>query len=574
MEQEIQQIIDDYILYNTEIEDINFILYDKTVAISVLSDLANSHSSTEITNRIASLLQTIISSMHHDNTQLTEYEELFRKIDEYELYFEPYIINNMDILYKLYRELDDLLVIGISISHGENMFSLYDNIVSELIDASHIEYMQYPEKELHKKLCTNIGHPNITHHMYKTNNLRWLDINPKHMFTIKLSDLQEDIDDSIDKYKPFVDDLISLSTSSVEYTSSHYKTMSPTQLLERMLLHLDIMYIYHQFLYPIYNTQEYIRRIFNVRISNTFINTFRMFHIIPYTIPEFSHSLDNLHRKYPSLRRFDYDFSGEHYTTMEYKYLPEHHYDEDLISYIQNDDCGSLISHITQYNISLTDEIDTKEFGYEQPIYIAAFYGAYTIFKYIVERTEEPLIMMLSYAVHGNNPEIIHYIEDHNDIFYNSFHDIASAINTAIRTHHNDIGRYLINKLQDDISDTYSSLHQTLKYSLFSFQPTIEYTTSHSYTLEDEYFFSRRYQRMLLKLSPDYTYSPTIERYILSNIRCIHNTRLDKSFDIHSFYSLDSPSLKHLLEEFILCNNYILTPLISDLKTFCSQYIF
>lgn len=574
MEQEIQQLIDDYVLDNTEIYDMDLILSDKTVAISVLSDLANSHSSVDIANRIASLLQTIISSMHHDNTQLTEYEELFRKIDDYELYFEPYIINNMDILYKLYRELYELLILDISISYKENMFSLYDDIISELIDASHIEYMQYPEKDLHKKLCTNIGHPNITRNMYRTNNLRWLDINPKHMFTIKLSDLQEDIDDSIDKYKPFVDDLISLTTTSVEYTSSHYKTMTPTQLLERMLLHLDIMYIYHQFLYPIYNTQEYIRRIFNVRVSNTFINTFRMFHVIPYTIPEFSHSIDNLHRKYPSLRRFDYDFSGEHYTTMEYKYLPEQHYDEELISYIRNDDCGSLISHITQYNISLTDEINTKEFGYEQPVYIAAFYGAYHIFKYIVERSKDPLIMMLSYAVHGNNPEIIHYIEDHEDIFRNTFHDMASAINAAIYTHHNDIGRYLINKLQEDISDAYSSLRKLLKYSIFSFQPTIEYTSSHSYTLEDESFFSRRYQRMLLKLSPDYSNPSTIEKFILSNIICIHNTRLDKSFDIYSFYTFNRQSLKQLLEEFVLCNNYILTPLISDFKSFCSQYIF
>lgn len=104
---------------------------------------------------------------------------------------------------------------------------------------------------------------------------------------------------------------------------------------------------------------------------------------------------------------------------------------ENLISrIIKNDDVESFISHITENNISLFDTVNISFFdstekqlmfiytrsGYNNEYlmwWYAAYYGAFKIFKYIHNKVHFAMnsnIYMC--AIHGNNYELIEYIEE------------------------------------------------------------------------------------------------------------------------------------------------------------------
>ena len=84
-----------------------------------------------------------------------------------------------------------------------------------------------------------------------------------------------------------------------------------------------------------------------------------------------------------------------------------------LIDIIKKDECGEFISYITECNIKCDDKLNIMFKSMNNYLDLAAYYGAYSIFKYVFENGKFNDVKISNVFI-GNNPEIIHYIEDNN----------------------------------------------------------------------------------------------------------------------------------------------------------------
>ena len=91
---------------------------------------------------------------------------------------------------------------------------------------------------------------------------------------------------------------------------------------------------------------------------------------------------------------------------------------------IQNDLIDDFISHVSLNNISLSTKIHTSIFETnhfllnKNPTFFeySAFYGSIRIFKYLLINKQKVTSSLWTYAVHGKNSEIIHLLEENNDL--------------------------------------------------------------------------------------------------------------------------------------------------------------
>ena len=98
----------------------------------------------------------------------------------------------------------------------------------------------------------------------------------------------------------------------------------------------------------------------------------------------------------------------------------------------------------------------------------AVFFGSIQIFNYLRLEGVELTQSMWYFAIHGQNAEIIHFLEDNHvelddesciQVFYES-----------IKCHHNDIVNYFINNIfQNDEENSQDTFNQYLKYYNFAF---------------------------------------------------------------------------------------------------------
>ena len=88
---------------------------------------------------------------------------------------------------------------------------------------------------------------------------------------------------------------------------------------------------------------------------------------------------------------------------------------EKIFDYIKKDDASEFISYVTQTNYPLKAMYIAEGMKYNKMYLsdIAAFYGAYNIWRYIVEKTQHYGNHPYECAIYGDNPEIIHYLEQH-----------------------------------------------------------------------------------------------------------------------------------------------------------------
>ena len=77
----------------------------------------------------------------------------------------------------------------------------------------------------------------------------------------------------------------------------------------------------------------------------------------------------------------------------------------------------------------------------------AAFYGSIQIFRYLLLNHVELSKMLWLYAIHGNNPEIIHILEENrvkpDDNSY------LECLKESLKCHHNEIANYIIDNLME-----------------------------------------------------------------------------------------------------------------------------
>ena len=98
----------------------------------------------------------------------------------------------------------------------------------------------------------------------------------------------------------------------------------------------------------------------------------------------------------------------------------------------------------------------------------AAFFGSIQIFNYLRLEGVELTPSLWPLAIHGQNAEMIHFIEDnHVELKDKSYKQVFYE---SIKCHHNDIANYFINNfLQNDEENSQDTINQCLKYHNFAF---------------------------------------------------------------------------------------------------------
>ena len=167
--------------------------------------------------------------------------------------------------------------------------------------------------------------------------------------------------------------------------------------------------------------------------------------------------------------------------------LPEDFYENRKIgenetyicTLIRLDSVKEFIIYINQNAISLNSNIEpsiyeTNSFLVKKQqsnisfIEYAAFFGAIEIFQYLKmnEATFPPQLFL--YAIHSNNAEMIHLLEENDDNRNDKSYQMCLL--ESIKCHHNDISNYFQNNyFKSDIENSMDVFKQNLKYYNFAF---------------------------------------------------------------------------------------------------------
>ena len=168
------------------------------------------------------------------------------------------------------------------------------------------------------------------------------------------------------------------------------------------------------------------------------------------------------------------------------KELPENFYekrkegenDNHICELIRKDMVDEFVAHVIRNDVSLNAKIqpsiyETNSFLLKKQcnlslIEYAVFFGSIQIFNYLRLEGVKLTPSMWLLAIHGQNAEMIHFIEDnHVELKDKSYKQVFYE---SIKCHHNDIANYFINNfLQNDEENSQDTFNQCLKYYNFAF---------------------------------------------------------------------------------------------------------
>lgn len=169
-----------------------------------------------------------------------------------------------------------------------------------------------------------------------------------------------------------------------------------------------------------------------------------------YFYPEFKsfytkQLLDDLNPKVP-------EFSNENFDEFDMKRKIGEN-DQYICQLIRNDSVTEFISYVNRANIPISEVkivksvFETNSFLLDKEtnlIEYAAFYGSKQIFNYLMMNNVELTSSLWLYAIHSNNPEIFHLLEEkHVHLPKNGCFE--EFLKEAIKCHHNDIAMYIQN---------------------------------------------------------------------------------------------------------------------------------
>ena len=137
----------------------------------------------------------------------------------------------------------------------------------------------------------------------------------------------------------------------------------------------------------------------------------------------------------------------------------------------------------------------------------ATFYGSIQIFQYLLNNQIELKPSLWIYAIHSNNPEMIHILEE-NQVTPRD-ETFEECLEESIKCHHNDIAKYIKENLliQDRIQNQKSYFESVFNHYNFEFFP--------------EDFSIDSYLNFLIK----YDYYELV-KYYLKNKKIIFNERI------------------------------------------------
>ena len=127
--------------------------------------------------------------------------------------------------------------------------------------------------------------------------------------------------------------------------------------------------------------------------------------------------------------------------------------DSYICSIIRDDNIDEFVTYISRTNLSLTSQIESSIYETnsfllknEKPTLIqySAFFGSIQIFNFLLLNNVELNYSILPYAIHGNNPDIIHKLEE-NKVLKSNYFSLLNCLRESIKCHHNDIVNYFLN---------------------------------------------------------------------------------------------------------------------------------
>ena len=127
--------------------------------------------------------------------------------------------------------------------------------------------------------------------------------------------------------------------------------------------------------------------------------------------------------------------------------------DNFLEQLIRNDSIDEFVAYVNKTNMSLRTCVkpsifETNSFLLKNEVTLidySVFFGSYNILKYLQMNNVELTKSLWFYAIHGNNPDIIHFLEEFIPSKDNRFY--VKCLNESIKCHHNDIANYIKNNL-------------------------------------------------------------------------------------------------------------------------------
>ncbi|KAK8875640.1 hypothetical protein M9Y10_005812 [Tritrichomonas musculus] len=147
--------------------------------------------------------------------------------------------------------------------------------------------------------------------------------------------------------------------------------------------------------------------------------------------------------------------------------------DSYIAMLIRNDYVEEFIKYINQTNYDLNSQINKSDFetnpflNNRDPTLIeyAAFFGSIQIFQFLIKNNVKLVPSLWFYAIHGRNPDIIHILEGNNVKLNEKAYEFC--IKYAIKCHHNDLARYLLDQKNQNIC----YFHYCLKFNNYEMMP-------------------------------------------------------------------------------------------------------
>ena len=141
-----------------------------------------------------------------------------------------------------------------------------------------------------------------------------------------------------------------------------------------------------------------------------------------------------------------------------------------ICSLIRNDSIKEFVNYVNLTNCNLkswtNDSIfETNPFLYGNInlIKYTAFFGSFKIFLYLQKKGAMVNQSIWEFAIHGNNPKLIHFLENK---FETDLKENKNILREAIKCHHNQIADYLCNSYgYDEIDDIFSACFEFYNFS-------------------------------------------------------------------------------------------------------------
>ena len=167
--------------------------------------------------------------------------------------------------------------------------------------------------------------------------------------------------------------------------------------------------------------------------------------------------------------------------------------DKYICKLIRNDSVEEFIALYNKLNYSTDKMIEKSIFetnDYLQKTHTlseySAFFGSYEIFLFLYMNGIELNQSIWFHAIHGKNPNIIHFLEE-NHIEPESY---SLCFFESIKCHHDDLANYfLINQLNNEIpSQIYIERKKHIKYSTIFNSVRINISKRNSYLIPFEHY--------------------------------------------------------------------------------------